>query len=346
MTERSNPLDSIAQAVRRGLGVVHDGVDQMSSVITSADSSLQQLDNSLTGRPPATAAPAATTFPANPGPPMQQGEVAARVVGLARQGQQAAQESGSLYSQQVTEPFRQLMGLLFEPSTARGLSSDTLQDILPSASQTVQTGLKGLRGSLSLIRLANGSATPDDLVSVIGLAESLMGQVQGVSQAVPPAPNPAPAPVPAAAPAKNKRRTKAQIAADKAEQEAPRSASGKALSPYNLFVRDFRQSHPGSSITEAAQAWQAQKPGGAAPARTRSPRKKKASGVPTENVVFAKAVAEEVNDPGVTQAAADLAAGKITEPQYQEKLGEVVDARGLDFDEVVNRAVERVHAAA
>ena len=162
MTEQPSPLRGIEDLLQKGLGLFNGGVDQLSGAISAADTSVRKVDGSLTG--------ASGPRPAS-NPPPPDGQVVGQVVALARQGQQAAQESG-LQSPGAAAPFQQLVQLIFNPSMAR---TDALQDLLPSPAQTLQLGMRDLRGSVALVRLANGTGTPDDLVSVVGFAEPEKG---------------------------------------------------------------------------------------------------------------------------------------------------------------------------
>lgn len=342
MTEsQPSPFRGIEDIFQKGLGLFNNGVDQLSSAISTADTSVRKVDGSLTGAvaglPPA----------GNPQLIPQDGQVVGQVMQLARQGQQAAQETG-IQSPRAAESFQQLMRLIFNPSMAR---TDALQDLLPSPAQALQMGMRDLRGSVALVRLANGTGTPDDLVAVVGFAESLVGRVGALStpaEVVTPAAvasNAAPpVPAPAAGPAGEKKPRKRRGPRNE-EEAVPLSASGRKLSPYNIFVRDFRASNPGVSMAEVGRAWQVRKQASGVVSKPRRPRKSKNAADPA-SLAFAQAVAEEVNDQGLRQAVADFGEGKMTEDQYQEKLGEVTEARGLDFDQLMNRAVERMNVPA
>lgn len=273
MTEpQPSPLRGIEDLLQKGLGLFNGGVDQLSGAISAADTSVRKVDGSLTG---------AGSLPAsNPQPP-QDGQVVGQVVALARQGQQAAQETG-LQSPRAAESFQQLVRLIFNPSMAR---TDALQDLLPSPAQTLQMGMRDLRGSVALVRLANGTGTPDDLVSVVGFAESLMGRVGALSPLAAPAAvasSPAPpVPAPAEAPAGEKK-----------------------------------------------------------PRKKRGPRKKKEPDPQT--VALAQAVALEIGDAELTQAATDFAEGRLTEARFQKKMGNVAEEKGVDLDMMLNRATEKM----
>lgn len=193
MTEPKNPVESIGEVLKRGLSFVNGGVGQVADVINSADSSLRTLDTSLTGRPAVQ-----TPNPVSAAPPgsMDPTQATTQAVDLIRRGQQAAQQTGSMTSPSVTDPFKQLVTMLFNPSLALP-SPDSLQGLMPTPAQALQFGLQDLRGSMAVFRLANGSGTPADLVGVVGFAETLMGRLNSAASLAPSlstSPSPAPAP--------------------------------------------------------------------------------------------------------------------------------------------------------
>lgn len=292
MTEpQPSPLRGLEDIFQKGLGLFNNGVDQLSTAISTADTSVRKVDGSLTGGVPG-GVPG--TLPAvNPQTIPQDGQVVSQVMTLARQGQQAAQEAGNLQSPRVAEAFQQLMRLIFNPSIAR---TDALQDLLPSPAQALQMGMRDLRGSVALVRLANGTGTPDDLVAVVGFAESLMGRVSG------------PLNPPAAV--------------------TPAVASSPA---------------PPTAVTAAAPAAAEAPAGGKKPRKPRKSRSRKKKELDPQTVALAKAVAAEIGDAELTQAATDFGDGNLTEARFQKKMAAVADEKGVDLDLMLNRATEKMN---
>lgn len=217
MTEQKNPLEGIGEVLKRGLGFVNGSVGQMADVLNSADSSLRTLDTSLTGRPAVQrSSPVAAASPAS----MDPAQATTQAVELIRRGQQAAQQTGNLTNPSVTDPFRQLMNLLFNPSLALP-SPDSLQGLMPSPAQALQTGLQDLRGSMAVFRLANGAGTPDDLVGVVGFAESLLGRVNQAATTLTPSPSTSTTPAPALTPANPEEKPKGRTRGPRAKRQPP-----------------------------------------------------------------------------------------------------------------------------
>lgn len=142
-----------------------------------------------------------------------------------------------------------------------------------------------------------------------------------------------------------------------------RLANGTGTPDDFLAVLNFAQQLQGrvQSATQTAQTTTAAAPAAAAASastqaepkktRRRRSRSKKSTAVnpnaPDEaNQALATGVAEELKDASLKKAAREYNAGKLSEDGFQEKFGEVAEKKGRDVDEVLDKAVERMNAAA
>ena len=217
MTEPKDAAKGLGDLVTQGLGILQQGVNTLAGALRTGDSSISQLDAALTGRRPA------------PGPvqvPASVEEVAERVVSLVRQGQGEAQRSGDPTAPGVVAPFREATRLLAQ--TSLPVDTSSLTGLVPSPGGLIRGGLRALRGSMTLSRLASGTGSLEDMEEIVSLAEDLVGQaqkgiqaVQGVAPALAPAPAPASAPAPAPAPSAPPARRRASRARKTAEPPNP-----------------------------------------------------------------------------------------------------------------------------
>ncbi len=200
--------------VRAGLGVFGEGINTVAQVLQGGDSALRQIDGALQGRPANPPATATAQQRAT-----SEGEVVERVVSLVRQGNQEATQASDAQAPGVVSSFQEAVSTLFQfqlpPSSG---------DILPSPMDMVRIGLRDLRGSMALVRVANGTGSLNDVAEVANFAEDLVGRVQHVAQGATqtatvevPQGNPEPPPAP-----KKRRSAKAK------SPEAPSDGTPKA----------------------------------------------------------------------------------------------------------------------
>ena len=168
MPETDELTKGLGDAVRQGLGVFGQGVNTIAQVLRSGDAALKEVDGALTGGT-ASAAPGSSRAL---GPEQQ---LAQRVVSLVKQGGEAAKRAGDPKTPTATARFQETMRLLFQQSfpVEAGLS-----DLMPSPSDVLRLALKNLRGSMALVRLANGAGSVEDVEEVARFAEELGDQLQ------------------------------------------------------------------------------------------------------------------------------------------------------------------------
>ena len=168
MAETDELTKGLGDAVRQGLGVFGQGVNTIAQVLRSGDAALREVDGALTGGT-ASAAPGSSRAL---GPEQQ---LAQRVVSLVNQGGEAAKRAGDPKTPTAIARFQETMRLLFQQSfpVEAGLS-----DLMPSPSDVLRMALKNLRGSMALVRLANGAGSVEDVEEVARFAEELAEQLQ------------------------------------------------------------------------------------------------------------------------------------------------------------------------
>ena len=166
MPEPEEMTKGVGDLIQKGLGIFSQGINGVATVLQSADSAVKSLDTSLTGQnksnpPPSQNAPA--------------GVVANQVVTLVRQGRDAASQTNNPQAPGAVREFQQAMGLLFQTD----IPGETgLADMMPSPTEVVRMGLRDLKASAALARLAQGAGTMEDVTQVAQFAENLVGRVQ------------------------------------------------------------------------------------------------------------------------------------------------------------------------
>jgi len=169
----------VGDIIQRGLSIFNQGITGVADVLQSADSAVKALDTSLTGQKMSNPPPNQNVPP---------GVVANQVVTLVRQGRDAAQAKNP-QDPGVVRGFREAMGLLFQTD----IPGETgLADMMPSPTEVVRMGLRGLKESTALARLAQGAGTMEDVTQVAQFAEDLVGRVQQTLVREPAAQSPKP----------------------------------------------------------------------------------------------------------------------------------------------------------
>ena len=202
MAETDEVTKGLGDAVRQGLGVFGQGVNTIAQVLRSGDAALKEVDGALTGGSPSP----------SPGPSQPLGreqQLAQRVVSLVQQGGEAAKRAGDPKTPTATARFQETMRLLFQQSFP--VAEAGLSDLMPAPLDVLRMALKNLRGSVALVRLANGAGSLDDLEEVARSAEELSDQLKPALPSARTAAEPAaarPAAIPHSAPRPAKARAK------------------------------------------------------------------------------------------------------------------------------------------
>jgi pyruvate/2-oxoglutarate dehydrogenase complex dihydrolipoamide acyltransferase (E2) component len=184
MADPEEVTKGLGEFIRQGLGIFGQGVGAVAQVLRSGDAAVREVDGALTGQRVSTTG----------GPPAgSEQAVAEQVASLVRQGKQEATRTGNPRTPGVVGRFQEALRLLFQVPLAE--ESGSLSDLMPSPMDMLKMGLRDLRGSMALIRLANGTGSLADVEEVASFAEELAGRVQAGIQAVQGvAPEPPPAP--------------------------------------------------------------------------------------------------------------------------------------------------------
>ena len=188
MPDPEDVTRGLGDMVRQGLGMFGQGVNTIAQVLKSGDAAVKEVDGALTGGHPRPAPPAIDS-------PASDEEIAQQVVSLIQRGREEAARAGDPRRPGVVGRFQDLMRLLFQVPLSR---DGGLTNIMPSPAEAVRTGLRDLRGSMALVRLANGTGSLADVEEVARFAEDLVGRVQQGLQAVQ-APEPPPDQTPSGA---------------------------------------------------------------------------------------------------------------------------------------------------
>ena len=155
----------VGDIIQKGLSMFNHGITGVADVLQSADSAVKALDTSLTGQKMSDPPPSQNATA---------GLVANQVVTLVRQGRDAATQT-SPQAPGAVRGFQEAMRLLLQQPE---MPVTTLADMMPSPTEVVRMGLKDLRMSTSLARLAQGAGTMEDVTQVAQFAEDLVGRVQ------------------------------------------------------------------------------------------------------------------------------------------------------------------------
>ncbi len=289
----------LGDLIKKGLDIFGRGVESVSAVLRSGDTAFKQVDGALQGNPNP-AAPAAPQVAAS------EEQLANQVTALIREGGRETGATGNPQSSGPVSRFQEALRSLFQlPLTG---AWQGLGDMLPAPADMLSSGLRDLRGSMALVRLANGTGTLGDVQEVANYADVVVNRVQSLHM---PVAAPPPPPVAATPP------------------PAPPASAAPAASP--SAARTRRKRSPKASKTETSQ-----------PARTSRSRRKKPD--PGE-AAFAMAVAEELGDAQVKTWAQEYSDGKMTEAQWMQRHTEHAAATMDSLDEVYGKAAARVQGS-
>lgn len=290
----------LGNRVRGGLGVLGDGINTIANILQAGDRAVQTVDGALTGRSAAPAPPPSQAM-------TSEREVVDRVVGLVRQGNQEAHKTSDPKSPGVVAMFSEAIRtlFLFPLQPASGIS-----DLFPSTADMVKNGLRDLRGSMALVRVANGMGNFEDVAEVASFAEDLIGRAQQVTlMPLQPAAPVEPAVAPVAAPVKKTRAPRKTKAKEPPKEEAPAVAEDVL---------------PKKTASKTAAPRQ---------------RKKKPS---KADATFAKTVAAELGDESIKKAAEEYRKGNLPDDQWVDKLTDKAVEMGVDFNALLARAETQV----
>jgi pyruvate/2-oxoglutarate dehydrogenase complex dihydrolipoamide acyltransferase (E2) component len=184
MADPEEVTKGLGDFIRQGLGLFRQGVGTVAQVLRSGDAAVREVDGALTGQ-------SASSVRTPLLPPGSEQQVAEQVASLVRQGKQEATRTGDPRTPGVVARFQEVLRLLFEVPLAG--EPGGLSDLMPSPMDMLRMGLRDLRGSMALVRLANGAGTLTDVEEVASFAEDLAGRLQQGAQALssPPMPEPA-----------------------------------------------------------------------------------------------------------------------------------------------------------
>lgn len=254
------PDEMFSDMLQQALTTFKDAVGNITGAIRSGDETLRDMDDALTGGRPRVVETPQETF----GNILEQLEAA-----IAE-----ARDKGSAAAPSVAQRAREILGRIntVEPAWRPGPAS------LTRPGDVFRAALRDLRASNSLIRLAQGNGTLEDLEGLSKWAGDLSDRINQIK-----------APQPAAS-------------APSTVETSPRKAQPKK---------------PKKDTTPKA--------------------------VPADaDVVFARAVAAEMNDEKVTGWAEEFAKGKISEAQWVSRLTNHAAATRETLDDVYERANQRV----
>jgi hypothetical protein len=166
MPEPQELTNGVGDLLQKGLGIFNQGITGIASVLQAGDTAVKSLDGSLTGRRMSNPSSIET---------VPDGVVANQVVNLVRQARAAASQTQDPQAPGVVRGFQQAMGLLLQQDMP---VTGELADLMPSPTEVVRMGLRDLRGSMALARLAQGVGTMEDVTQVALFTEDLVGRVQ------------------------------------------------------------------------------------------------------------------------------------------------------------------------
>ena len=174
MPEQEEVSKGIGEMLQQGLGLFGQGVSAVAQVLKSGDAAVREVDGALTG---GTNRPQQSPLPNAP----SEEQVTHQVAALVRLAREEATRSGDPRAPGVMARFREAMRLLFQlplPVADTGLS-----DIMPSPMEAARMGLRDLRGSMAMVRLANGTGSLADVEEVARFADEVAGRLQHGAQA-------------------------------------------------------------------------------------------------------------------------------------------------------------------
>ncbi len=191
MVFEQRPDEIFSDVVSRGLETIKNTISGVTDIIRSGDETLRELDDALTGSRPRFGETPQETF--------------TNVLDMLHGTLEEAKEQRSANVDTVVQKARGILTRINEAEPAwrpAPLGRET-------PSQLFRAALRDLRGSNSMIRLAQGAGTLDDLNGLAKWADDLKGRIDQLRQPVAPeaAPQPAKASTPKAPTKKSKKDT-------------------------------------------------------------------------------------------------------------------------------------------
>ncbi len=176
MVFNQRPDELIADVIQRGLTTFKTTIEGVTEVIRAGDSTLQELDNALTGSRPRYGETAQESFMA--------------ILQMLSGTLEDAREKKSATAMSVTQKSREILARInaVEPAWRPGPLTRTAPDDI------FRAAMRDLRSSNSLIRLAQGAGTIEDLEEISRWAGDLNQRIEHmkVSAAEPKSPAPGP----------------------------------------------------------------------------------------------------------------------------------------------------------
>jgi hypothetical protein len=235
------PEEVFADVVERSIETFKNAIEGVSQLIRNGESTIRELDDALTGGRPRFGETPQETF--------------AAVLDMLHGTLEDAREKQSTEAASVVQKAREILNRInqVEPAWRPGPMGMT------TASDVFRAALRDLRASNSLIRLAQGAGTLDDLKSLSVWADDLKGRLDNVTkkaEEVLSAPATAAQESPAAPPAKAKpKRTKKNTKPKgKPDPDAVKFALAVAEEYGDNRVKTWAQEFADGKISEAQ--WQ------------------------------------------------------------------------------------------
>lgn len=160
MVFEQRPDELFGEAIKRGLDTLKTTIDGVSHVIRTSDETIRELDDALTGSRPKFGETPKESF--------------LNVLDMLHGTLEDAQEKGSTSAASVVQKSREILARInaMEPAWRQGpLSRETPADLF-------RTAVRDLRASNSMIRMAQGTGTLDDLKGLSAWADDVKERIE------------------------------------------------------------------------------------------------------------------------------------------------------------------------
>jgi len=166
MVSGDRPDKVLADVIRTGIETFRSAIDGVTSIIRQGDHTLRDLDSALTGSPAADSSNPEQAF--------------LEIVSLVQATMLEAQQTGTANNPAVVQRAREILGRVSraEPSWRPGPA------IIRTVNDVIRMALRDLRGSETLLHLAQGTGTLQDLESLTQWADSLSDRVSKTQKMV------------------------------------------------------------------------------------------------------------------------------------------------------------------
>ena len=166
MVSGDRPDKVLADVIRTGIETFRSAIDGVTSIIRQGDHTLRDLDSALTGSPAADSSNPEQAF--------------LEIVSLVQATMLEAQQTGTANNPAVVQRAREILGRVSraEPSWRPGPA------IIRTVNDVIRMALRDLRGSETLLHLAQGTGTLQDLESLTQWADNLSERVSQTQQVI------------------------------------------------------------------------------------------------------------------------------------------------------------------